>query len=202
MATNLDQLPERLRRLDEVAFKEFMLAFGSRLYRFFRSLSLQPADAESLATSCLTDVGLKIDQFSSRGPGSFERWVLKLARVAFINEWRKRDQASSLADPSHYWYESAWLGMPDDAVNAAVEKGMAALSETDRDIVRWRHYEQELSFAEIGQRLKMSEEAVRVRHHRALKKLEAFLSEHPAVVAWQKRNSRQAVAQEMANDER
>ena len=172
MAINLDELPDRLKRQEAAAFRDFMLAFGFRLRRLFRCWGLQAADAESLAVSCLTDIVLKIDQFTSRGPGSFEGWVLKLARVAWVNEWRKRDQAHPLADPTRYWYELKDLGEPDPEVSRAVTKGLAQLPDVDRTIVRLRHLERELSFAEIAEKAGLSEGAVRVRHHRALKKLE------------------------------
>jgi RNA polymerase sigma-70 factor, ECF subfamily len=53
-----------------------------------------------------------------------------------------------------------------DWVRLAVE----LLDGDDRSVVLWRHYE-ELSYAEIGQRLGVSEDAVRMRHQRALPKL-------------------------------
>src|SRR5262245_6662465 len=98
MTIDLDELPKRMRNLEKDAFLEFMLAFGLRLRRLFRHWGVRNAEAESLATSCLTDIALKVDQFTTRGPGSFERWVLHLARHAWIDEWRKRERASPLAD--------------------------------------------------------------------------------------------------------
>ena len=47
---------------------------------------------------------------------------------------------------------------------------LAQLPPTDRDIVRMKYWE-ELTCAEIGQRLDMQENAVRVRLHRAIQKL-------------------------------
>ncbi|HYH63818.1 MAG TPA: sigma factor-like helix-turn-helix DNA-binding protein, partial [Urbifossiella sp.] len=59
---------------------------------------------------------------------------------------------------------------------------VARLPDLDRDIVRLRHLEQGLSFAEIGAVLNLSEGAARTRHHRALAELERLLSGHPALV--------------------
>lgn len=201
MAIDLDELPKRMKALEKDAFRDFMLAFAFRLRRIFRHWGLQYVDAESLATSCLTDIALKVDQFSSRGPGSFERWVLHLARNSWIDEWRKRDRASPLADPMRYWYEVPDFEEADPAVAGAVAKALAQLSAADQTIIRLRHLEVEQSFAEIGEKLGLQEGAVRVRHHRALKKLEDFLANHPAIRAWQQRCSPAAVTLERESHE-
>src|SRR5262249_30258277 len=117
-------------------------------------------------------------------PGSFERWVLKVARTAWIDAWRERDQALPLADLARYEWEPADADEADPEVVAAVGKALAQLSEADRTIVRLGHLERELSFAEIAEKVGLKEGAVRVRHHRALQQLESFLRNHPAIRAW------------------
>lgn len=183
MAIDLDKLPERMKRLEEQAFRDFLLAFGFRLRRLFQHWGVPASDAEELATTCLSEVAVKVEQFSSRGPGSFERWVLKIARTAWIDAWRERDQALPLADLARYEWEQADLEEADPEVVAAVGKALAQLSEVDRSIVRLRHMERELSFAEIAEKVGLKEGAVRVRHHRALQQLETFLRNHPAIRA-------------------
>jgi RNA polymerase sigma factor (sigma-70 family) len=50
------------------------------------------------------------------------------------------------------------------------------LAEIDRLILTARYFEGETSFAEIGGRVGLSENAVRVRHHRLIRRLSEKLS--------------------------
>ena len=54
---------------------------------------------------------------------------------------------------------------------------MASLPDADRELLRWR-LEEDLSFAEIGRRLGVSEDAARVRHARLMAELRQRLKEH------------------------
>jgi len=182
MVFSIDDLPARMLDLDEEAVRAFAQEFGGRLRRLFCSLGLGVADAEALAVSCVTDIALRVDRFAPQGPGSFERWVLKLARVALVDEYRKHDPAEQLPDWSVVERAEVSWGKPDSRRTVAVREAVARLPDLDRDIVRLRHLEQGLSFAEIGAVLNLSEGAARTRHHRALAELERLLSGHPALV--------------------
>jgi len=165
MDTDIDGLPARLRNLEETAFCEFSTAFGSRLRRYFLSLGACPADAESLTVSVLTDSALKVDRFEDRGPGSFAAWVLRLARNSWVDDRRR-----TLPPLTHEVAD--WVPL---AANPALARDIAAaldgLSETDRVILTARYFEGEASFAEIGRKVDMTASAVRVRHHRLIRRL-------------------------------
>jgi DNA-directed RNA polymerase specialized sigma24 family protein len=183
MATNLDELPARMRKLEEAAFQEFALAFGPRLRRLFLAWGLPTPDAEALAVSCVSDIAVKIDHFSSQGPGSFERWAFTLARAAWVDAWRAREPAGPLLGPEPA-APVAPPGDPGPEVAQAVAEALAQLSETDQAIVRLRHFGAGESFADIARQVQMEEGAARVRHHRALRQLEGLLAAHPSIRAW------------------
>jgi DNA-directed RNA polymerase specialized sigma24 family protein len=62
-------------------------------------------------------------------------------------------------------------------VTAKVLEALESLSETDRQIIHLRYFEGCQTFGEIGRLLNLSEEAARVRHHRALQSIEPLLAQ-------------------------
>ena len=67
-----------MKNLDQEAVEEFASMFGPKLRSFLIHLGAYPAEAETLATTCITDVWLKLDRFESQGSGSFQAWVFTL----------------------------------------------------------------------------------------------------------------------------
>jgi RNA polymerase sigma-70 factor (ECF subfamily) len=194
MGIEIDQLPARLQRLDDSAYRDFAAVFGPRLRRYFMKLGSCPADAEALANTCINDISLKADRFQNHGPGHFERWVFVVARNAWIDEWRRRVGVllPEVTD-GDFAMEEEGEDASQPARDAAVSAALANLPEADRSIMSLRYFEGVDSFAEVGRRMGLSEAAVRVRHHRALKKLSLRLA------AYQPRD-RAAVAGEEVSD--
>ena len=127
---------------------------------------------------------MKINRFQYSGPTSFDRWVSAVARRCWIDTWREQSRTELLSQEP-VWLDEAGLDESPPAVSLALETALAQLSEVEREIIRLRQSEG-LSFGEIGRQLgpDWQEGTVRVRHHRALKRLEALLEDHPAIQAW------------------
>ena len=173
MDTVIDQLPSRLKKLDEEAFRDFADEFGPRLRRYFLSLGSSHADAESLAVSCVSDIAvLKIDRFQDRGPGKFEAWVFRVAYHAWVDEQRGR---LGPALPEEVLDEPAVE--PNPRLETAVEAALAELSDGDRAVIVARYHADVSCFAEIGRQLGITESTARVRHHRAIRRLASTLAE-------------------------
>jgi RNA polymerase sigma-70 factor (ECF subfamily) len=185
-----------MRRLDEAAVREFALSFGPRFQRLFLRRGLPAVDAEALAVSCVSDVVMKIHRFQPAGSGSFERWVFTLAHYAWVEALRQRQREPSRSrEPA--WPETPDWDEPPAPALEAVRTALGQLSEEDQAVVQL-HQVDGLSFAEVGRQLNMPEGTARVRHHRALKRLEGLLANHPAVRAWRE-PSLAATAQEDLN---
>jgi RNA polymerase sigma factor (sigma-70 family) len=204
METDIDRLPARLRDLDELGYRDFAAVFGPRLRRYFLKLGSCPADAESLAVSCLTDIALKVEHFlkaehaQDRGPSSFANWVFAVARNAWVDERRRSLGALTwdVASPNEIEDDAPTAANEPAEREAAVAAAISQLSEIDRAIVTARYFEGEPSFAEIGRRLGLSESAARVRHHRALQKL----SQTQSLAAYAPDSRAAAVSQEVCDD--
>jgi RNA polymerase sigma factor (sigma-70 family) len=172
---NMEDLAQRMSTLDETAFSEFSDIFGPRFRRHFVKRGLNITDAEDLSVSCITDIALKANQYPPAN-GNFEGWVFTLARHYLVDWWRSRQQLSAhLSDDLPLETPEAETVEPNREVVSAVREAMENLSEGDQQIIRVRDLEGASTFAEIGKELKITAGAARVRHLRALARLEALL---------------------------
>lgn len=174
---DLDELVARLQAgHDPAAVDALAPALGEVLFRFLLTRGLSTADADDLSVSLVTDVILKIDRFDARGPGSFRRWLLQVARNALIDRLRRK-RPGPLPPSFDVPEEDDWAE-PTDEIEA-VRRAVAELGEPDRAIVTARYYEG-LDHQAIGERVGLSTEATRVRFYRAKAKLEKALAHLPS----------------------
>jgi RNA polymerase sigma-70 factor, ECF subfamily len=181
VTTATDGLADRMKVLDETAVGEFSQTFGPRLWHFFLKRGLSRADAEALAVTCVTKVWMNIEGFRPQGPGSFERWVFRVAKHVWVDDVRRAGRRPTVGVDEHGLTDDTDPHDPNgDSVDAdrdrQVAAAVAALPEVDREIIRLRHFESEEPFAEIGRRLGITGAAARVRHHRALRSLAGRLA--------------------------
>ena len=175
---NMEDLAQRMSTLDERAFSEFSDIFGPRFRRHFVKRGLNITDAEDLSVSCITDIALKANQYPPAN-GNFEGWVFTLARHYLVDWWRSGQQLSAHLSDDDLPLETpeAETVEPNMDVVSAVREAMENLSEGDKQIIRVRDLEGASTFAEIGKELKITAGAARVRHMRALERLEALLDQ-------------------------
>jgi RNA polymerase sigma-70 factor (ECF subfamily) len=128
------------------------------------------ADCEDVVQEALLAMHLKRDTWDQAQP--LEPWVRAIARYKLTDHLRRRgfhdhvdidDHADLLAAPSE----------PDAAANLDSQRLLASLPQRQRRIVEEIALEGRRA-AEVATRLGMSEGAVRVALHRALKSLAAF----------------------------
>jgi RNA polymerase sigma-70 factor (ECF subfamily) len=167
--------------LDEQAFEQFTIEFGPRILAYFVHRGMAQSEAEDLAVSCVTDIALKVRDFADQGPGSLDRWVFTCAYHYFI-DWLRKNPASERPVPELSDFPDFGSEIePNSGVCQAVNEAVSQLAEVDQRIVALRDLEQQLSYCEIGQLLGLTPSHVRVRHHRALKRLQEILADHPAI---------------------
>ena len=173
---HLEELVARMTALEDRAYREFAGMFGPRLRSFFLAHGLSISDAEDLAANCVTDIALKVNRYKYVQGGSFKAWVFTLARHALADWWRKHIPTVQLLDDV-----AADETDPNMEVVVAVREAVAQLPETDQSIVMLRDLAEEHTYAEIGELLSIRPGTVRVRHFRALKRLESILEIDPRI---------------------
>ncbi len=104
-------------------------------------------------------------------------WVLTIAMNLVREHWRrkKRRKMSELDETRHAAPEPVRSPMETSQRAAQLREAMSKLPESQRVVVEL-HWFQERPFAEVAEIVGSTEGAVRVRAHRAYKKLEAWLS--------------------------
>lgn len=179
---DMEDLAVRMRELDEDAYRVFADYFGPRLRSMFYRRGLRLTDAEDLAASCVTDIALKVGQYRSVGHGGFRAWVFTLARNSLKDWFRALKGTESLPEDLSTSIPDETEFEDDSEVISAVRDAIGRLSEGDREVIQTKAFGGEQTFAEAGATLGVSGAAARQRYHRALKRLEALLSQDRRII--------------------
>ncbi|HRH24635.1 MAG TPA: sigma-70 family RNA polymerase sigma factor [Candidatus Paceibacterota bacterium] len=166
---SLQGLVERSVALDAAAFRALIETLDGKLFRYVSSRTNSREEAIDILQDTFIALWHALPRFEYRSDAGFYRFVYTITKRHLSKVGSTR--SLPLPDPDM---------LPDDAFlqeaprNADVALALKKLGDTARDIVVLRHWS-EFSFKEIGAMLSMKEEAVRVRHHRALSKLRELL---------------------------
>lgn len=171
----MEELAKRLSALEKEAFKEFGRIFGPRFVcLFIGKFGLTRWEAKNLATSCITDISLKVrEHYRPRSDSRFDAWVGTLAQRAAIDWLRRQKKRRQIVEET---LERIRRGddveiEPNQDVIQAVQEAVRRLSEKDQEILRLRHFEGIATFREISETLGIKHGAARVRYSRAITRL-------------------------------
>ncbi len=166
---------ERLRTGSEDAFHELYNALSPRVFSYL----MPRAGSRENALDVLQDVFLGLWssrlRFEYRGDASVWGFVFLIARRALIAHYKGRAKDALIEGIT----EDARYDMDLGAIGDihTIERVLPKLSDDDREVVTLRYWSG-FSFGEIAEMLGKEESAIRVKHHRALKKLESLLPHH------------------------
>jgi len=142
-------------------------------------------DPQEILSDAFLRAGGKWTEFTAQSKMTPYAWLYRIALDCLLEAWRResrdcRDLRKELPMPEGSSFQ---LGLcmvetgtsPSDAVVrgeliAQVQQGLALLKPGDREILWMRHNDQ-LSFAEIGAVLSVTENTATVRYARALRKM-------------------------------
>jgi RNA polymerase sigma-70 factor (ECF subfamily) len=163
---------------DRAVFEVLVRRHNQRLFRAARAITRSDIDAEDVLQQAWLGVYRHLDQF--RGEASFPTWAVRIAVREAIALTRKRPivaEVSEVADAASE--DSPDTELARAQVGVLLEHCLAGIPQGNREVMVLRDV-LELDTAETAACLGLSEEAVRVRLHRARAAIAAALTEQLA----------------------
>ena len=169
------------------AYRQFLAAYGPRLYGYFFRATGSAHDAEDLLGEVMLRLLRRLGEYDERG--RFEPWLFSIAANLVrdrIRRARIRPAASSLEgdqDAPGGLGEMLGADQPVDVgliraeARAALDEALQTLEEQARQMVLLRHFG-EMSFREIAEVFNCPVGTVLAKVHRALKVLRAAMEEN------------------------
>jgi RNA polymerase sigma-70 factor, ECF subfamily len=160
---------------DRAAFEVLVRRYNQRLFRAARAITRSDADAEDVIQQAWLDVFRKLAQF--RGDASFATWATRIAVHQAVATTRKRPLVAEVIDAPSEVAPDAELSRAQ--IGALLESCLAGIPQGNREVMVLRDV-LELDTAETAACLGLTEEAVRVRLHRARAAVAAAVTEQLA----------------------
>jgi RNA polymerase sigma-70 factor (ECF subfamily) len=174
----------RRARTDRSAFSELYEAHAARVYHYLLARTSSPAEAEELTSRVFLNALTRLDQYSGRG--SFQAWLMTIARNLLFNWYRDRGRRPPTEDLTAAATVAADVPGPEAGLErneriARVREAVGDLSADRQQLISLK-YVDGLPNAEIGRIMGRSEGAVKALHHRTLRELQQRLGD-PETVA-------------------
>lgn len=149
--------------------------YAKPLFYYLLKLCGSKQLAEDLTQETFVRATINLHKYEG---GEARAWLFKVARNAYIDEWRKQKRKQSFLKLALFIAKEEMIspyGIPEDSLlnqelNQQLEDLFNYLPEQYRSILYLREVEQ-FSYKEIMDTLKMTEEQVKVTLHRARKRL-------------------------------
>jgi RNA polymerase sigma-70 factor (ECF subfamily) len=139
-----------------------------RIYNFFNKMVQNKMVSEDLTQ----DVFLKIIKYkTSYNKGNFAAWIYTIARNIFSNHYQKtKKERSNLIDDDSLSSEAIIASESNKEELDYLQKALLKLSNSDRELIVMHRF-QEIKYNQIAAIIGSTENAVKVKVHRAIKKL-------------------------------
>ena len=179
-----DIVQQILETRSDSSVERYMEVFGPIFRAICKQSNLAPFEIADLTCDLLTDTFLRLEKYG-RECGPFDLWVMRVARIRVIDTVRRGHHslatvplkaAKSVAEP-----EPKPVTQVERDRCYQVRNALAQLDSMDTEILVMRS-EEELTFAEVAQRLGIKEGAARSRAFRASKRLRSILERVPGIL--------------------
>lgn len=167
------------------AFENLLTAYGNRLYGYFYRAVGNHHDAEDLLSEMSLRLVRQLPKY--RHQGRFEPWLFRIAANLVRDRIRRRkarpgavslavgsEDGSSLGDDLPADAPSVDAGMMNAETSETLQRALAGLDETTRQMILLRHFG-EMSFKDIAGHFGCPLGTALARVHRGLKTLRSSL---------------------------
>lgn len=168
-------LAKRIGQQEEDAVREFVDTYLPSVMGFLMALRLPPSDAKEIAVSAITDSVLKMDHFTSKGEHSLRNWVFAVARHLMCDWLRQKGPpGDSIEIEKLVDVRAAREASCNDwfcPAQEVLDRAFAELNPREQTCVFMRMLRDPYPFAEVGERIGVTEGNARVIFNRAMAKL-------------------------------
>ena len=161
--TDIELIREVLHESDPHAFKSLMTRYTSHVYNSALRLMKDEDEAQEVTQMAFIQAYRQLDSW--RGE-NFGAWVTIIANHIALRMLEKEKP------PNEEYDEQRELQLQ------ALEKAITQLSEADRQIIQWHYYE-DIPLQTIAQRLRQTENNIKVRMCRIRERLKKVLTSTP-----------------------
>lgn len=139
-----------------------------RMYNYFNKMVCNKMVSEDLTQ----DVFIKVIKYrTSYKNGNFAAWLYTIARNIFSSHYQKtKKERSNLIDDDKLDANETLVSESNQEELEHLQKALLKLSNSDRELIVMHRF-QEIKYEQIAQIIGSTENAVKVKVHRALKKL-------------------------------
>ncbi len=181
--TDADLIKSSLAK-DQTAFKYLVERYIDRIYSFSKSFDLSDDEAEDIAQETFFKAWKKLHLYNNEH--KFQTWIFTIAKNSVFDYLRKKkslpfsyfdnneDQINSLEQITDN--DDDAIEVFQNNVNIAkVKESLVKLNTIERTIITL-HYEEELTFEEIGTILGKPMNTVKSLHRRSISKLKSLIN--------------------------
>ncbi|KAF0819056.1 RNA polymerase sigma-70 factor, ECF subfamily [Bacillus sp. ZZV12-4809] len=155
--------------------------YARTLYYYLYKMSGSKEIAEDLTQETFIKATVSLSFYKQE---DVRAWLFKVARNAYLDEWRKRQRRNKIPFAGYLFSKGEMIspyGLPEDSALYKESKEnvadlMSCLPEQYRSILYLREFES-FSYSEIQEALDLTENQVKVTLHRARKKLSQLADE-------------------------
>lgn len=162
---------QRAKEGDMEAFREIYEEYIGYVFLFVRSRVSTREDALDITQDTFIDFwkGLKKFQFEEN-TSKLRNFLLTIASRKISRFYRFRKKTVSFEDLENVLHEENYAQVIDSIM---VESLLKRLTSKDREVIELRYFAG-MPFTQIAEALGKSESAIKVRHHRAIQKLQEY----------------------------
>ncbi|MBP6859455.1 MAG: RNA polymerase sigma factor [Candidatus Magasanikbacteria bacterium] len=161
--------------------KDFEQFYNNHIDKVYRFVYFRVSCDKELAQDLVSEIFMKaVEHFTDYDEAkSHSAWIMTIAKNHLANHWRDLKPGSHLPEDDEslsegFWLKSAINLFKKEQSKQELEEALESLDAVSREIVTF-HYLLGYSYAEIAEIRGMTETAVKVAAHRAVKKLSLII---------------------------
>jgi RNA polymerase sigma factor (sigma-70 family) len=184
MISDLDLLRQFARENSQDAFSEIVRRHLNLVYSAALRQVRSPQLAEEISQSVFTDLARDAGKVSGMGVppvNSLTPWLYAVTRRTAIDVIRKESRRQLREQIAYEMNAMSATANDWTQIAPLLDDAMAALDETDRNAVLLRYFENK-NLREVGESLKISDDAAQKRVSRAVEKLGEFFSKQNVTI--------------------